>query len=327
MSGSLRYLMAMRLKNQLKSLIRSPAKLVYAVILLALLVFVLISGQMGSAGSTVFRDSAELGAIVMAYYILMFTLTANNGFSTGASVFKMSDVNLLFAGPFSQGKVLFYGLFQQLGTSILMGFFVLFQYAWVHSAYGGTFGGILVILVGYGLTVFSGQLCAMLIYALTASDGKKRAVARTVFVVIPAAYALWLFLTALSATDGILPALVGASETLAMRLYPVGGWLGGAVAGALGGDWGALARAWASGLWSWRERPSSCGWLGRTIMRTSCSPPRPPLRRPRPPRRDGSPKPRRKSSAPAKPAWAADSAPAPFTTSIKSKTAAPGNSS
>jgi len=239
MSGALAYLVRTRLKNQIKTLLRSPAKLIYALILVALLGFVLFAGHLGDGG--VYRDRAELGAIAIAFYTLIFLLTANTGFSTGATIFKMSDVNLLFPGPFHRNRVLFYGLFQQLGTSLLMGFFILFQYGWMRNAYGVSVPDLLVLLIFYALTAFSGQLCAMLIYALTAADAKKRSIARVVFFGIPAAYAVWLFFVALRAADGILPALVTASRTLALRLLPVSGWLGGAAGGLLLGDWGALA--------------------------------------------------------------------------------------
>ena len=249
MSGALSYLVRTRLKNQIRSLVKNPARLVYAIVILALLVFVFLSGQAGSSGGN--GDRRELNAIITAYYLLIFLLGANTGFSTGASVFRMSDVNFLFPGPFSQQRVLFYGLFQQLGTSVLMGFFILFQYAWMHGSYGVTPGEILIILVGYGLVMFSAQLCAMFIYALTAADRRRRAIARGIFVAIPGAYALWLLYTVYMSGAGgvdVLPGLVSAADTLAVRLYPVAGWLGGAVGGALTGDLGRLALG--AGIWA-----------------------------------------------------------------------------
>lgn len=245
MSGALPYLVLTRLKNQIKNLLRSPAKLIYALIIIALLAFVLFAGHMGDSGE--YRDRQELGGIAIAFYTLIFLLTANSGFSTGASIFKMSDVQLLFTGPFPRNRVLFYSLFQQLGTSLLMGFFILFQYGWMRDTYGVEAAHLLVLLVFYGLVTFSGQLCAMLIYALTASDTKKRRAARCIFVGVPAAYALWLFYVAATAEGGILPALVKASGTLALRLFPVSGWLGGAAGGILTGNWAALALG--LGIW------------------------------------------------------------------------------
>lgn len=96
----LSYLLFTRFKNQIKGVFRSPAKLIYAVILIALLVLVIVGGGKGAAEMEEFRPASELYAIVLGFYALMLILIVNSGFSTGMSVFKMPDVNFLFAGPF-----------------------------------------------------------------------------------------------------------------------------------------------------------------------------------------------------------------------------------
>lgn len=103
----LSYLLFTRFKNQIKGVFRSPAKLIYAVILIALLVLVIVGGGKGAAEMEEFRPASELYAIVLGFYALMLILIVNSGFSTGMSVFKMPDVNFLFAGPFRPLRVLF----------------------------------------------------------------------------------------------------------------------------------------------------------------------------------------------------------------------------
>ena len=110
----LSYLLFTRFKNQIKGVFRSPAKLIYAVILIALLVLVIVGGGKGAAEMEEFRPASELYAIVLGFYALMLILIVNSGFSTGMSVFKMPDVNFLFAGPFRPLRVLFFGMLQQL---------------------------------------------------------------------------------------------------------------------------------------------------------------------------------------------------------------------
>lgn len=151
----LSYLLFTRFKNQIKGIFRSPAKLIYAVVLIALLVLVVIGGQAGAAEAEVFRPSSELYAIVLGFYALMFILIVNSGFSTGMSVFKMPDVNFLFAGPFRPLRVLFFGMLQQLGTAIITGLFILFQYGWLHGSYGVNVPGMIAILLGYSLVLFT----------------------------------------------------------------------------------------------------------------------------------------------------------------------------
>ena len=63
------------------------------------------------------------------------------------------------------------------GTAIITGVFILFQYGWMHGSYGVNIVGMVVILLGYSLVLFTGQLTAMTIYCLTSGSDKKRRVA------------------------------------------------------------------------------------------------------------------------------------------------------
>lgn len=237
----LAYLTLTKFKNQLKSFVRSPAKLIYAAIMAALLVFVVLSGNMGGGETAEYRGLSELAAIVTAFYTLMFLLTAYSGFSTGMSVFRMPDVNFLFAGPFRPMRVLFYGMCQQLATALLMGFVILFQYAWMHDSYGVGVLQLVYILIGYSLTVFTSQLVAMFIYMMTSGRAKRRKLFLAAFIAVPAVYAVWLFASVAFGGADTLPTLIAEANSLAVRLFPVSGWLGGAVGGALRGDWAASA--------------------------------------------------------------------------------------
>ena len=80
----------------------------------------------------------------------MFVILVSAGFKNGASMFTLSDVNLLFPAPIRPRAVLYYGLFRQLGASLLLGLFLLFQYGWLHSLYGVGVGILILIVVLYG---------------------------------------------------------------------------------------------------------------------------------------------------------------------------------
>ena len=118
--SALTYLTLTQLKNRVKGVFRSPAKLIYAVIIVALLVLVVFAGNMDAGEGDVGTPNAQLGAIIIGYFALMFLMTANSGFSTGMSIFKMPDVNFLFVGPFKPVRVLFHGMFNQMATALIM---------------------------------------------------------------------------------------------------------------------------------------------------------------------------------------------------------------
>lgn len=134
MKSPLVYLTAVKLKNQLKGVLKSPAKLLYGVFLIAMFALVAFAKNETVGGN--FRSISELGAILTIFYTIMFLMVFVTGSSSNTPMFTLSDVTLLFPSPLSPNKILFYGLFRQLGVSLLLGFFLLFQYGWLNSVYG-----------------------------------------------------------------------------------------------------------------------------------------------------------------------------------------------
>ena len=107
-------------------MLHRPSELIIAVIFIALIVMnVFTAGQGGTEYAR--RDINEFYAIVFAVYALVFLLSAKTGFVNGASMFSMADVNLLFTSPFSQKRLLSYGLVSQLGRSLMIGVFLIYQ--------------------------------------------------------------------------------------------------------------------------------------------------------------------------------------------------------
>jgi hypothetical protein len=237
MSSPLSYLLLIKLKNQLKSFIRSPGKLIYLLLIIVLVGVTLLGGNSGDNNpGRVYHSLNELSAIITAFYSLIFVLMINKGFKDGASMFSMADVNMIFPAPFAQQKVLFYGLFQQLGTSLLMGLFLLFQYSWLHNLYNISYGALLIILVGYALTVFMGQITAMVIYTMTSADEKKRSTLKAIVYGAIICFVLYIGVRSLGDTGQLLTKAVETANTLVIRLFPVSGWLSWAISGILFGN-------------------------------------------------------------------------------------------
>ena len=167
--SALNYLILIRLKNTVKSLFQKPARLIYVIVVLVLIGFTIFAGHTDEGGATQYRDISELVAGATALYTLMFLMLVKNGFANGGSIFTMPDVNMIFPAPFEQRKVLFYGLIKQIGSSLLLSLFILFQYTWMHTSYGVQYGFLLILVLGYALSVFFGQFVAMVIYSLTSA--------------------------------------------------------------------------------------------------------------------------------------------------------------
>ena len=102
---ALSYLLAARLKNTVRDLLRHPGRLLYVVILVLLFLFAAV-GSSGLASDHV-RDLHELAAMGNGLLLLVFLLGLWNGFAKGGSVFSMADVNLLFPSPIRRTQALF----------------------------------------------------------------------------------------------------------------------------------------------------------------------------------------------------------------------------
>lgn len=254
MRSPLVYLTAVKLKNQIKEAVKHPAKLIYILFLVAVMVFVVVVGRESGEG-TELRPLYELTGIMVVFFTFVSLMTFLNGINGGAGnypMFTLSDVSMLFPSPLKPNKVLFYGLFRQLGLSLLLGFFLLFQYSWLHAVYGMDYIHIVLIVLGYGCSLFLGQVCAMAVYVRTSgNDNARRAVRYCVYAVtlLFAAGLVWRCVPVLAGMAGAeelflsasgLPAALSAGADYLAKVgifFPVSGWSAGLIGNLFTGDY------------------------------------------------------------------------------------------
>ncbi len=229
--NALPYLFITKLKNRFRELLRKPAQLIYLVFMVGMVAMVLWSGNMEEAQASKPGDPRILSGIITAYYTLMFVLTEKSGFSRGGALFSLPDVNLIFTAPFKPSRVLFFGISNQLGTSLLMGLLILFQYAWINQNYGITAAGMAVLILGYAAIMFSAQLFSMIVYSFTSGKDKLRNLLKSLFYGVLIAYgagiAIYSYLGSNGDTAIMLERLLNAVSSTAVKLLPFGGWFGG----------------------------------------------------------------------------------------------------
>ena len=237
--GSLAYLLSRKAVNRIKEAFHKPVELIIIVVFVFLIGFTVFAGNQGPVQGG--RSIEEFYAIILAIYTLIFVLTAKGGFVNGASMFSMADVNLIFTSPRKQNGVLFYGLLNQLGRSLLLGVFILYQYSWVHDCYGVGFSVLLMVLVGYGITVFLSQMLSMLIYSLTSGDDKKNKIGKAVFWLVVGAFFAYLIAKAYLGEDDLLSNVVKAANSAVMKFFPITGFVQMGVVGAIAKNYTYLA--------------------------------------------------------------------------------------
>ena len=224
MNNPLVYVLTTRFKNKLLSIVKKPGQMLFIIIFALMLGVSVFSGN--QAGFTSFvRSTDELLTICLAVFGVSYVLTAYSGISKGASLFSMSDVNLLFPSPVKPISALIYGLVQQMGTSLLLGFFILFQYANIRGYYGKGFDFLIAAFVLYALASFCGQLTAMVIYILTSSDDKKRKTAKYCFIGTVLLAVAGIFAYSFTFDEGsTFENVVASASAFPVMLFPVIGW-------------------------------------------------------------------------------------------------------
>lgn len=225
MSG-MGYLLTTQWKNRLKAIFQKPSSCICALLMIFLFGFVVWTGNMGALDASSFRPMEEVYALCTALYLIIFVMTAYNGLSRGASLYTLADVNYLFSAPIHPKRVLFYGLLQQLGASLMIGYFLLFQYSWLRQVYGIDFGFLLLILLGYSAAIFLGQLTAMALYSCVSGNEKRRRAFKTALFLLCGAEAAWLISQALPDSANWAARLSQAAGKWPVILFPVGGWMG-----------------------------------------------------------------------------------------------------
>lgn len=250
--SSLVYLTLTRLKNNIRDLFHKPSRLIYVVVLAALLIVSLWGSRQPLPLSESYRDLTELAAMATALFLFIFLYAVWNGFSKGGAVFSLSDVNLIFPAPIHRNRALFYGLFRQISVTLLVGLVLFYQYSWLHNLYGLSLGTMALIFLCYVAAVFLGQVTAMTIYTFTSSSERAQRTLKAVVVFLLLLIVLWLGRGFLSSPENRLAGLVGAAVSLPVQLFPVGGWLGWTFSSCLGlGPWWPgllLCLAWFLGL-------------------------------------------------------------------------------
>ncbi len=239
---SLLYLLFLSYKNSLRQLLVNPGKLIFTLLIIALLVSTAIFGSEPPAPGESYAPLSQLTVMVLGLYLLIFYTSAKLGFSRGASFYGMSDVNLLFTAPLRSQSILIYGLIKQMGTSLWVGFFLLFQFAWLNSRFGITFGNLVVIILGFCLVYFTGQLTAMAIYMFCAEHDRRRTILKSTIIVLCALLAVWVGYPLLSA-PAKLTALFDTCNRPWADWLPIVGWMKAAVSAGISQQYG-LAALW-----------------------------------------------------------------------------------
>ena len=229
------YIIYKSVKNSLKELLKKPGKLV-----LYLLVILGIAGVTVMSFFTTATDDFTpaplfwFAGILFAFVAMFMIIAILKGTSNGDVIFDMNDVNLLFVSPVSPRKVLLYGIIKLTKVSFLAGFFILFQTNSLAN-FGIDFGGVLLTMLGFMLSVVVLSIVSLVLYSITNGNGRRKLIFKF------AAFAPFLplliyFASNMLNTGDVLASLETAVKSPFLTYVPIAGWTAAGVTAFLSGE-------------------------------------------------------------------------------------------
>lgn len=241
MGEALFYLLRRTAINRVKNIIKKPSHLILVLFFAVIIgLSFLPNSQLKSMEQL--RDSRELESLIFGVFALNFVLMIRQGIESGGAMFRMADVNFLFPAPLTKRSVLNYVMIKSLGTSLFLGLFILFQYTNLHQNYGVSWGGLIIIFLGYGLNAYLAMASFMLIYTYFSDKLTKRKWAMFFCYGLVALVPLYSF-SLYSQTKTWLPALVTGFSSRLAKVIPIFGWTSAMVSRLMVADY-AMAFFW-----------------------------------------------------------------------------------
>lgn len=219
------YLSFKKLKNGFITMLRKPGQLIFTVFMVALLVFTIVIGGKKEAAPTALQNKGLLSGIIFLFYSLNALLVIYQGFKQGSTLFKMPDVNLLFASPINSINILFYGMIQQLASYIVFNIFLLYQYSWMNESFGISLTDIIIMILVFAILLLSSQLCSMLVYIFSAGNDKRKKLFKGISIGTCLALAAYVFISWIISGDSMIELLSRVSRSAPVFLFPISGWL------------------------------------------------------------------------------------------------------
>ncbi len=232
--SALLYIVGKGIKNTVLEILRKPGKLVLYLLTLLLVIGLIVL--------TAFTSRKQSGNVPMFWltggfflFITRFVIkTVAKSLSGGDMIFEMHEVNLLFTSPISPRKILLYGIIRLVKMAFLAGFFLLFQTSSLAN-FGVRFGGVLVMLGEFMLSVVVLSVLSLLIYSVSNGNPRRK---RAVKIITGM---MFLPLVIVIAVNMLPPGdIIGSLEKIiaspALTLIPVAGWTAAGTIAFLGGN-------------------------------------------------------------------------------------------
>ena len=159
--------------------------------------------------------------------LLVFVLNSLSADKNGCAVFLQADVNLLFASPMKPQSVLLFRLMTQIGTSLVLSIYLLFQVPNLVINLGIPLLGAIAVIFTWGLVLILSKLLQVLLYTVSSTHpSTKKYIRPAIFALVGIIGVAFLLYWKDSGTDPLTAAVQFFNAPIT-RWIPVWGWLKG----------------------------------------------------------------------------------------------------
>jgi hypothetical protein len=232
----LSYIFLRTIKNRLLDIFHKPVKLVMYLLLVAVFIFLIFAPLLDQTPTPPeeYADIVGLKAGIFVFLLFISVASLINGLKSGDVIYNMSDANFLFVSPLSPRAILVYGAVRMMWTTLLMGFFILFQSNTL-TVFGIGPGGMPLLLLGYILCACLMQLASLVIYSQTNGRPRRKMAVRVVAVAIFVPMAVY-FIYQLALSSNPSAAIRALMRSPITSFTPVVGWTTAGIVGFITGD-------------------------------------------------------------------------------------------
>jgi len=223
---ALAYLTLTQIKNRILSLKKKPGLLILYSVLTLIVVgsFVLMIIFSGETNAEKAADERIIYLIISALGLLFVYTFVTTGLSTGSSLFNMPDVGLLFVAPISSKKILFYGLLNTMGKSLLASVFIFYQIGNLRNVFDYGFKEIFILFIIYASMLVSCQLLAIGIYIFSNGNPSRKNLVKAITYTLYAALVIAYLVIQRQQQTGLLETILRLVSSEGFAYFPVAGW-------------------------------------------------------------------------------------------------------
>ena len=159
--------------------------------------------------------------------LLVFVLNSLSADKNGCAVFLQADVNLLFASPMKPQSVLLFRLMTQIGTSLVLSIYLLFQVPNLVINLGIPLLGAIAVIFTWALVLILSKLLQVLLYTVSSTyPSTKKYIRPAIFALVGIIGVAFLLYWKDLGTDPLTAAVQFFNAPIT-RWIPVWGWLKG----------------------------------------------------------------------------------------------------